>query len=97
MDSKIGFLVNPISGMGGRVGLKGTDGVLEEAVKLGAKPVASKKAEETLREYLNEYSKNDNVQWFTCSGEMGDEELKKAGVTKVEVVYSFLDKDQGRF
>ena len=93
MDSKIGFLVNPISGMGGRVGLKGTDGVLEEAVKLGAKPVASKKAEETLREYLNEYSKNDNVQWFTCSGEMGDEELKKAGVTKVEVVYSSLGKD----
>lgn len=93
MDSKIGFLVNPISGMGGRVGLKGTDGVLEEAVKLGAKPAASKKAEETLREYLNEYSKNDNVQWFTCSGEMGGEELKKAGVTKVEVVYSSLGKD----
>jgi len=92
MNSKIGFLVNPVAGMGGRVGLKGTDGVLKDAVKLGAKPVAPKKAEEALQEYLNEYSKNNKVKWFTCSGEMGGKELKKVGVTKVEVVYSPLGK-----
>ena len=55
MTVQIGFLVNPIAGMGGRVGLKGTDGVLKKAVMLGAKPVAPQKAEEMLREFCAIY------------------------------------------
>ncbi len=43
MVSKIGFLVNPIAGMGGKVGLKGTDGVSDKAKSLGAKPVFSER------------------------------------------------------
>jgi len=93
MESKVGFVVNPIAGMGGRVGLKGTDGVLKEAVELGAKPVAQKKAEETLREYFSQYSKKDEIQWFTCSGYMGCNELKKVGIKKMEIVYNPLGKD----
>ncbi len=42
----LGFLVNPIAGMGGAVGLKGTDGpgTVEEAIKRGAKPTSPVRA-----------------------------------------------------
>ncbi|MFC6768318.1 N-acetylglucosamine-1-phosphate uridyltransferase, partial [Natrinema soli] len=42
----IGVVVNPIAGMGGRVGLKGTDGNVEEARRRGAEPRAPDRARE---------------------------------------------------
>ena len=92
MIFRIGFVVNPIAGMGGRVGLKGTDGVLKEAIKRGAKPVAPIKAGEMLEEYISNYSKKDEIKWYTCSGVMGGDLLKRAGVDNFEIVYSSSDE-----
>lgn len=87
MTKKVGFIVNPIAGMGGKVGLKGTDGVLNKAIKLGAKPISENKALETLKEYISHYSTKDDLQWFTCAGAMGENELKKVKIEKFDIIY----------
>ena len=92
MSYRIGFIINPIAGMGGRVGLKGTDGVYDEAVKRGAKPVASVKAEEMLKEYISSYSEENDIEWYTCSNSMGGDVLEKAGVKDFEIVYESSKK-----
>ncbi|KAA0007181.1 MAG: ATP-NAD kinase [Thermoplasmata archaeon] len=84
---KVGFLVNPIAGMGGRVGLKGTDGVVEEAKKLGAKPVAPLRAVEMLKKFLT-FDKEFEVEWYTCKNGMGEKELKQVGIKNITIVYT---------
>jgi predicted polyphosphate/ATP-dependent NAD kinase len=88
MTKKIGFIINPIAGMGGKVGLKGTDGVLKKAIKLGAKPIAENKAFETLKEYISHFSSKDDLHWFTCSGIMGENDLKKMKIKKIDIIYN---------
>jgi predicted polyphosphate/ATP-dependent NAD kinase len=88
MSVKIGFLVNPIAGMGGRVGLKGTDDVLDKAVKLGAHPIAWQKAEDMLHEFSKFPQNHPDVVWVTCDGDMGNNELEAVGIKNKQVVYS---------
>jgi predicted polyphosphate/ATP-dependent NAD kinase len=76
---KLGFIVNPIAGMGGRVGLKGTDGVLKEAIARGAKPIAPTRAREFLQK-LKEKFEEEKIEILTCPGIMGEEEAKNSGL-----------------
>jgi len=71
----MGFLVNPIAGMGGRVGLKGTNGVSKNALALGAHPVAPLRAVEFL-ERLKEIELTANIDLITCPGIMGEDEVE---------------------
>jgi predicted polyphosphate/ATP-dependent NAD kinase len=88
MSVKIGFLVNPIAGMGGRVGLKGTDDVFDKAVKLGAQPAARQKAEDMLAEFTALSSNSHDIIWVTCGGDMGSNELLGAGLKNIKILYS---------
>jgi predicted polyphosphate/ATP-dependent NAD kinase len=76
----MGFLVNPIAGMGGRVGLKGTDGVLDEAIELGAKPVAPNRAKEFLTK-LKEFRLDSVIRILACPAIMGREEVTSVGLS----------------
>lgn len=75
---KMGLIVNPVAGMGGKVGLKGTDDVLKEAIKKGAKPIAPNRATGFLRE-LRENADETSIDILTCPGIMGQEEAEAAG------------------
>ncbi len=77
--AEIGFIVNPIAGMGGKVGLKGTDGVSEKAAEMGAKPVAPQRGVEFLRK-LRELGLDQKIRLVTCPSKMGEEEASAVGL-----------------
>ena len=76
---KIGFIVNPIAGMGGAVGLKGTDGeeILRKAISLGAKPVAPMRAKIFLT-HLQRWIRDFHL--LAAAGKMGEDEAIEAGI-----------------
>jgi predicted polyphosphate/ATP-dependent NAD kinase len=77
-SKRIGLIVNPIAGMGGSVGLKGTDGDLAAAaIKLGALPIAGSRAVTALSQLADI---KDQITVLTCSGEMGEDAARRAGI-----------------
>lgn len=80
----LGLIVNPIAGMGGKVGLKGTDGeeILRRAQSLGASPKSPGRAEKAIRA-LGSVSGELNL--VTAPGEMGERVVSAAGL-KPEVL-----------
>ncbi|KAB1188745.1 MULTISPECIES: ATP-NAD kinase family protein [Haloferax] len=60
---RIGLVVNPVAGMGGRVGLKGTDGKVEEARKRGAKPRAPDRATRALSQLYDAAPETELLTW----------------------------------
>jgi predicted polyphosphate/ATP-dependent NAD kinase len=76
----IGLIVNPVAGMGGAVGLKGTDGkaIVNRARSLGAKPVAPARAEAFLAALKPVES---GVQLVVGAGSMGEDEATSSGFT----------------
>jgi predicted polyphosphate/ATP-dependent NAD kinase len=72
---RVGLIVNPIAGMGGRVGLKGTDNMLSEALRRGAQPIAPKRAIEFL-DRLEDYQQETKIEFVTAPGVMGETEAE---------------------
>lgn len=76
---KIGLIVNPVAGMGGSVGLKGTDGtdIFDRARALGAQAVAPGRAVRALRRLGAAAAEIDII---TCAGAMGGDVVAQAGL-----------------
>jgi predicted polyphosphate/ATP-dependent NAD kinase len=77
---KLGLLVNPIAGMGGRVALKGTDGraVLALARERGATPVAAARADRALRRLVGDGLRPHVV---AAPDQMGAQLAREAGLS----------------
>src|SRR5215510_7121897 len=76
---KLGLLVNPVAGMGGAVGLKGTDGVktLREARKKGANPVSPRRAREFFQKFVQ---MGQSVELLVAPGPMGVDLVKESKI-----------------
>ena len=74
----IGLIINPISGMGGSLGYKGTDGadILKRIYSTGAKPISGARTSQALKEFS--HLKN-NIVLITCPNEMGENIARKFG------------------
>jgi len=73
---RLGFVVNPIAGMGGRVGLKGTDGKVAEARARGADPRSPDRARRALNAL---YDRRPETALLTWGGSMGADLAREAG------------------
>lgn len=82
---KVGLLINPIAGMGGRVGLKGTDGadIVTLARERGAIPESSLKAVKALKQLL---PLRDELLFLVAQGSMGEMAVREIGL-RYEIVY----------
>ena len=76
---KIGLIINPIAGLGGRVALKGSDGenIQHQALAMGAKPEAESRTRQAI-EGLLDYA--DQIYFYTVSGKMGSHLDRKSVV-----------------
>ena len=81
--TRLGFVVNPIAGMGGRGGLKGTDDVLEEAIERGAEPRAPDRAATAMATFA---ANAPEATVVTAGSPMGEDAVTAAGLEPT-VVY----------
>ncbi|MDQ0390531.1 ATP-NAD kinase family protein [Labrys monachus] len=74
---RIGFLINPLAGLGGRVGLKGSDGagIVAAALARGARPLAEVRAGLALRGLAAA-----GATILTAAGAMGEQACRLAGI-----------------
>ncbi len=74
---KIGLIINPIAGMGGSVGLKGTDGdIFKKAIKMGAKPITPDRVRSLFSNIINK----DKIHLLVAPGNMGANIIKDSGI-----------------
>lgn len=73
---KLGLIINPVAGLGGSVGLKGSDGLVQEALARGAVPQAENRAKAALRELL---CLKEDIAVYTGPGNMGQAAAEELG------------------
>jgi predicted polyphosphate/ATP-dependent NAD kinase len=77
MSKRLGLIVNPVAGMGGSVGLKGTDGrMYQKALELGAEPVTPARTQDL----LTHLEHKDDVSLLVAPGEMGEQYMASLGL-----------------
>lgn len=83
----VGIIINPLAGLGGRVGLKGSDGAdtVNKALELGGKPESPLRASKAIEKLI---PINDKIKFYTYGGTMGEDILKGLNIEYTVVGHS---------
>lgn len=73
---RLGLIINPLAGLGGRAALKGSDGVAEQALAMGVEPLAQQRVKVALQVLL---PLRDQLQIVAAPGLMGGALLDELG------------------
>ncbi len=79
-NRRLGLIVNPVAGIGGSVGLKGSDGaeIQKKALALGAEPQALNRAIQAVERIQSAFAKGD-LEAITYPGDMGEDAVRACG------------------
>jgi len=92
--ARIGVLVNPDAGLGGKLGFKGSDGRAEEARLSGAKDRAGPRINETMN-YISKMIQSKkclDFDIFICGGKMGFDWIQEIPFSNMKVVGDWQGK-----
>ncbi|GGE49904.1 hypothetical protein GCM10007421_25290 [Halopseudomonas oceani] len=73
---RLGLIINPLAGVGGRAALKGSDGVAEQALAMGVEPQAHSRVRQALASLL---PLRDRIRLLAAPGVMGADLLADMG------------------
>lgn len=91
----LGLVINPVAGLGGAVGLKGSDGVeiQSEATRRGARPLAMARAVRLIQELGR---RGTSFELKVAEGVMGEVAAREAGRDTAAVVSCGISSEPGR-
>ena len=92
--ARIGVLVNPDAGLGGKLGFKGSDGRAEEARLSGAKDRAGPRINETM-DYISKMIQSKkclDFDLFICGGKMGFDWIQEIPFSNMKVIGDWQGK-----
>ena len=86
---RLGLLVNPDAGLGGRLGLKGSDGQAELARSMGAEDRSGPRMRAMLEHFSSIHRAGfEDISWVTSEGRMGTEWFPEAEIGSISTVHS---------
>ena len=96
--ARIGVLVNPDAGLGGRLGFKGSDGRADEARSSGAKDRAGPRMMETITHIFNLIQSKKCLEFdlYVCGGKMGSDWIKEIPFPNLKVIGDWQGKTSAK-
>ncbi len=86
---RLGLLVNPDAGLGGRLGLKGSDGQAELARSMGAEDRSGPRMRAMLEHFSSIHRVGfEDISWVTSEGRMGTDWFPEAEIGSISTVHS---------